>query len=179
MDPHFDGVIFQTHPAELARRMRSPRPPFLVLDVRSADDHARGSIPGAVALRSSDLQALPAGTDAKTEFFVAGRDLNDPEVRRTTLRLKELGALRVVELTGGVYEWQQFGFPLERPGALVRETGIILLVPGSVGFRSLSYVLDRDVLLGIDTAVTMTALLTAIVAGLLFGDFLVPPRRKL
>jgi uncharacterized membrane protein YjjP (DUF1212 family) len=68
---------------------------------------------------------------------------------------------------------------MQRPGALVRETGIILLVPGSVGFRSLSYVLDRDVLLGIDTAVTMTTLLTAIVAGLLFGDFLVPPRRKL
>jgi uncharacterized membrane protein YjjP (DUF1212 family) len=68
---------------------------------------------------------------------------------------------------------------MQRPGALVRETGIILLVPGSVGFRSLSYVLDRDVLLGIDTAVTMVSLLTAIVAGLLFGDFLVPPRRKL
>ena len=33
--------------------------------------------------------------------------------------------------------------------------------------------------LGIDTAVTMTALLIAIVAGLFFGDFLVPPRRKL
>jgi uncharacterized membrane protein YjjP (DUF1212 family) len=68
---------------------------------------------------------------------------------------------------------------MHRPGALVRETGIILLVPGSVGFRSLSYVLDRDVLLGIDTAVTMVALLTAIVAGLLFGDLLIPPRRKL
>ncbi|MBX3700916.1 MAG: threonine/serine exporter family protein [Dokdonella sp.] len=66
-----------------------------------------------------------------------------------------------------------------RPGALIREPGIILLVPGSVGFRSLSYVLDRNVQLGIDTAVTMTALLIAIVAGLFFGDFLVPPRRKL
>jgi len=72
-----------------------------------------------------------------------------------------------------------FARAFSRPGALVRETGIILLVPGSVGFRSLSYVLDRDVLLGIDTAVTMIALLTAIVGGLLFGDFLVPARRKL
>ena len=66
-----------------------------------------------------------------------------------------------------------------RPGALIREPGIILLVPGSIGFRSLSYVLDRNVLLGIDTAVTMTALLIAIVAGLFFGDLLIPPRRKL
>lgn len=66
-----------------------------------------------------------------------------------------------------------------RPGALIREPGIILLVPGSVGFRSLSYVLDRNVLLGIDTAITMTALLIAIVAGLFIGDLVVPPRRKL
>lgn len=67
----------------------------------------------------------------------------------------------------------------QRPGALIREPGIILLVPGSVGFRSLSSLIDRDVLLGIDTAVSMMALLIAIVAGLFFGDFVIPPRRKL
>jgi uncharacterized membrane protein YjjP (DUF1212 family) len=67
----------------------------------------------------------------------------------------------------------------DRPGALVREPGIILLVPGSVGFRTLSFVFERDVLLGVDTAITLVTLLIAIVAGLLFGDFLIPPRRKL
>ena len=66
-----------------------------------------------------------------------------------------------------------------RPGALVREPGIILLVPGSVGFRTLSFVVERDVLVGIDTAITLVTLLVSIVAGLLFGDLLVPPRRKL
>jgi uncharacterized membrane protein YjjP (DUF1212 family) len=66
-----------------------------------------------------------------------------------------------------------------RPGALVREPGIILLVPGSVGFRTLSFVFERDVLLGLDTAITLVTLLVSIVAGLLFGDLLVPPRRKL
>jgi uncharacterized membrane protein YjjP (DUF1212 family) len=66
-----------------------------------------------------------------------------------------------------------------RPGALVREPGIILLVPGSVGFRSLSFVLERDVWLGLDTAITLVTLLVAIVAGLLFGDLLIPPRRRL
>jgi rhodanese-related sulfurtransferase len=116
MDPHFDGVIFQTHPAELARRIRRPRPPFLVIDVRSAEDRSGGMIAGAVAHRSTDLDTLPVGTDAKTEFFVAGRNLDDAEIRRTTLRLRELGAHRVVELTGGMYEWEQFGFPVARPG---------------------------------------------------------------
>jgi uncharacterized membrane protein YjjB (DUF3815 family) len=67
----------------------------------------------------------------------------------------------------------------DRPGALVREPGIILLVPGSVGFRTLSFVFQRDVLLGLDTAITLVTLLVAIVAGLLFGDLLIPPRRKL
>jgi uncharacterized membrane protein YjjP (DUF1212 family) len=67
----------------------------------------------------------------------------------------------------------------QRPGALVREPGIILLVPGSVGFRTLSFVFERDVLLGIDTAIGLVTLLVSIVAGLLFGDLLVPPRRKL
>ncbi|MCK9537707.1 threonine/serine ThrE exporter family protein [Dokdonella sp.] len=67
----------------------------------------------------------------------------------------------------------------DRPGALVREPGIVLLVPGSVGFRSLSFVFERDVILGLDTAITLVTLLVAIVAGLLFGDLLVPPRRKL
>jgi rhodanese-related sulfurtransferase len=116
MDPHFDGVIFQTHPAELARRIRSPRPPFLVIDVRSAEERSRGTIPGAATHRSTDLETLPLGTDARTEFFVVGKNLDDPEIRRTTLRLRELGALRVVELTGGMYEWEQFGFPVARPG---------------------------------------------------------------
>lgn len=72
-----------------------------------------------------------------------------------------------------------FARVMGRPGALVREPGIILLVPGSVAFRSLSFVFQNDVLLGIDTAVTLVTLLVAIVAGLLFGDLLVPPRRKL
>jgi uncharacterized membrane protein YjjP (DUF1212 family) len=72
-----------------------------------------------------------------------------------------------------------FARMMQRPGALVREPGIILLVPGSVGFRTLSFVFERDVLLGIDTAIALVTLLVAIVAGLLIGDLLVPPRRKL
>lgn len=72
-----------------------------------------------------------------------------------------------------------FARVMRRPGAVMREPGIILLVPGSVAFRSLNFVFERDVLLGIDTAISLVILLLAIVAGLLFGDLLVPPRRKL
>ncbi|NID15524.1 threonine/serine ThrE exporter family protein [Luteibacter yeojuensis] len=65
------------------------------------------------------------------------------------------------------------------PGAVVREPGIILLVPGSVSFRSVSYLLDRDTSLGMDTGLLGITLLVSLVAGLLFGDLIVAPRRSL
>ncbi len=66
-----------------------------------------------------------------------------------------------------------------RPGALVRTPGIILLVPGSIGFLTLSQIAQRDVFLGINSAITVTAILVSLVAGLLFGDLFVSPRRVL
>lgn len=66
-----------------------------------------------------------------------------------------------------------------RPGALVRVPGIMLLVPGSVGFRALGFVMERDYTLGFDTLVAVLSALLALVAGLLFGSLLVPPRRHL
>ena len=66
-----------------------------------------------------------------------------------------------------------------RPGALVRVPGIILLVPGSVGFRSLNFVMERDVFLGLDTAFALLSALIALVAGLLFGNLILPSRRNL
>lgn len=68
---------------------------------------------------------------------------------------------------------------MNRPGALIRVPGIILLVPGSVGFRSLSFVLERDVMLGLHNAITVLTVLIALVAGVLFGNLLIPSRRNL
>ena len=72
-----------------------------------------------------------------------------------------------------------YGRWCNRPGALIRVPGIILLVPGSVGFRSLNLVMERDVFLGLDTAFVLLSALIALVAGLLFGNLLVPSRRNL
>jgi len=66
-----------------------------------------------------------------------------------------------------------------RPGAVVREPGILLLVPGSVGFRSMSYLLERDTSLGMDTGLLLITLLISLVAGLMFGELLISPRRSL
>jgi uncharacterized membrane protein YjjP (DUF1212 family) len=66
-----------------------------------------------------------------------------------------------------------------RPGALVREPGVLLLVPGSVGFRSVSDLLNNQIASGSHIAVLLVTLLISLVAGLLFGDLLVTPRRSL
>lgn len=66
-----------------------------------------------------------------------------------------------------------------RPGALVREPGVLLLVPGSVGFRSVSDLLSNQIASGTQIAVLLVTILISLVAGLLFGDLLVAPRRSL
>lgn len=66
-----------------------------------------------------------------------------------------------------------------RPGAVIREPGILLLVPGSVGFRSVSYLLERNATLGFDTGILLVTLLISLVAGLMFGELLIAPRRSL
>jgi uncharacterized membrane protein YjjP (DUF1212 family) len=66
-----------------------------------------------------------------------------------------------------------------RPGSLVRLPGIMLLVPGSVGFRAFGFVMVRDYALGVDTLLAVLGALLALTAGLLFGALLVPPRRHL
>ena len=68
---------------------------------------------------------------------------------------------------------------MHRPGAVIREPGIILLVPGSVGFQSVSYLFERDTSLGMDSGILLITLLISLVAGLLFGDLLISPRRSL
>lgn len=66
-----------------------------------------------------------------------------------------------------------------RPSSIFQFPGIILLVPGSVGYRSLSFLFERNVLGGLDTAFTMITLAMALVVGVFFGNMLIKPRRSL
>jgi len=68
---------------------------------------------------------------------------------------------------------------LRRPAALLQVPGLLLLVPGSLGFRSLSSLLHRDVLSGVHTAFEMTLVAIALTTGLLLAGVVVPPRRAL
>jgi len=118
MDPHFDGVIFQTHASELERRIRKEFPAWCALDVRSAADYAAGHLPGSRSASLDDLAAaLPEGTDAATEFFVIGTDARDERVRPMSDALRRNGARRVVEVGGGMSEWTALDFAVEQQAA--------------------------------------------------------------
>jgi len=97
-----------------------------------------------------------------------------PGVVENTLPGGVFFAGMVVTAAGNLY-----GRYFNRPSALIRVPGIILLVPGSLGFRSFNFVLERDVMLSLDTAFAVITALIALVAGILFGNLLVSPRRNL
>lgn len=66
----------------------------------------------------------------------------------------------------------------DRPAQITQVPGVLLLVPGSIGFRSLASLLDREVVLGVETAFTMALVASAIVAGLLIANVVVPRRKS-
>jgi len=67
-----------------------------------------------------------------------------------------------------------------RPGALVRLPGIIMLVPGSASLRGLlALVQGQSMEAGQGAMLAALNILLALVAGLLFGNILIPTRRNL
>jgi uncharacterized membrane protein YjjP (DUF1212 family) len=69
---------------------------------------------------------------------------------------------------------------MKRPGALVRLPGIIVLVPGSASLRGmLDLVQQQDVNVGQAATLGVINILLALLAGLLFGNLLLPTRRNL
>lgn len=68
---------------------------------------------------------------------------------------------------------------LDRPASVLLVPGILLLVPGSIGFRSMTSMLSADVIGGVETAFAMILVAISIVAGLLLANILVPARRAL
>jgi len=64
-----------------------------------------------------------------------------------------------------------------RPSAVGLVPGLLTLVPGSIGFRSLTALLENQVVAGIDTAFSMVLTAISLVAGLLAAAAVFPERR--
>jgi uncharacterized membrane protein YjjP (DUF1212 family) len=68
----------------------------------------------------------------------------------------------------------------KRPGAIIRVPGIIMLVPGSTSLRGLlTMIQQQDAVVAQDALLAVVNILLALLAGLLFGNLLLPPGRNL
>ncbi len=66
-----------------------------------------------------------------------------------------------------------------RPGSIMHLPGLILLVPGSIGMRSLAAMLGDDVISGIETAMLAGIIAVALTTGMILASVLLPPRTTL
>lgn len=88
----------------------------------------------------------------------------------------ELGAF-FGALTAGVAA-NLYAYVRDRPSQILLVPAVLLLVPGSIGFRSVAAMLQREVISGVETAFTMAFIATALVCGLLVANVVVPRRRS-
>lgn len=84
-----------------------------------------------------------------------------------------LGALAVGAASNGYARW------IDRPASVPLIPGILLLVPGSVGYRSLTAFLENQAVQGLELAFTTTLVAASLVGGLLVANVVVPPKRLL
>lgn len=66
-----------------------------------------------------------------------------------------------------------------RPSAVPSTVGVMLLVPGSLSFQSVSSFLEHDALSGVETAFTTVLVAMSLVVGFLLANVALPPRRAL
>ena len=85
-----------------------------------------------------------------------------------------VAALAMTALGNGYARWAN------RPGALVRLPGIIMLVPGSIALRGVITLMQaQDLGAGQGAAMAALNTLMALLAGLMFGNLAIPARRNL
>ncbi len=75
-------------------------------------------------------------------------------------------ALTLGLMSNAIARWKKL------PVSLMLVPGIILLVPGSIGFKSLSYLVNNQTLTGIDSAFSTIISAVALASGLLFSNIL-------
>lgn len=67
---------------------------------------------------------------------------------------------------------------LRRPSTVTLIPGILLLVPGSIGFRSIISMLDNQIVPGIGTGFGMILMAMALVTGVLTSSLIIPVRER-
>ncbi|WP_337244493.1 threonine/serine exporter family protein [Luteimonas sp. gir] len=85
-----------------------------------------------------------------------------------------VAALVITAAGNGYARWA------DRPGAVIRVPGIIMLVPGSNSLRGLmNLIQQQNVAAGQEAALLVMNIVMALIAGLIFGNVLLPARKNL
>jgi len=98
--------IQEIRPAEV-KRMQDASEDFTLIDVREADEHARGTIPGAVKLPRGilerDIDKVTTDKDRKIVLYCGGGFRS----ALAALNLKKMGYKNVISMDGGWRGWQE------------------------------------------------------------------------
>ena len=68
---------------------------------------------------------------------------------------------------------------LKRPGMITLLPGIALIVPGSINYRGFTALFQNNVIDTVQTSISVVIIAVSLVAGLFFGNTIIPPRRSL
>ena len=103
---------------------------------------------------------------------------NVEPMRRLAAQLDSLGERllehRQIEEQEGLY-----AAILDRPAQIAMLPGLLILVPGSVGFRSIRSLMGAETVGGIEAAFQVIIIGVALVVGLLLANAIVRPRKIL
>jgi len=132
----------------------------------------------ALILSASSLMVLFRASPRDIPLFLAAATLALFGSRiGANLLGAQLGALTgavVVGVAGNLFaRWR------DRPSALIQLPGLMVLVPGSLGFRSVAALLEENTLAGVQSAFTVVLVAISLAMGLLIASAIVPPRRLL
>ncbi|MBA3394401.1 MAG: molybdopterin-synthase adenylyltransferase MoeB [Deltaproteobacteria bacterium] len=111
------GRTPEIEPATLQGELRDGRQPTLI-DVREADEHAQGMIPGTVHIPRGFLELRIERTVADREHPVVLYCQSGTRSVLAARSLGELGYTNVRSLAGGFTGWKRTGLPWEQPLAL-------------------------------------------------------------
>ncbi|MAQ16270.1 MAG: hypothetical protein CMN30_15950 [Sandaracinus sp.] len=128
------------------------------------------SIPTLLVLLEARIQDIGWIASAVLLAYAAGH-------AGTELAGAEMGA-GVATLALGV-AGNAFARFRNRPAALLITPGILLLVPGSLGFRSVISFVDENLLVALSSAFDVALIAIALVSGLLVANLALPPRKAL
>lgn len=94
--------------------------------------------------------------------------------RAAGIEVGVLAAAFAIGVAGNLY-----GRFRRQPAAVLVVPALVTLLPASLGVRSIATLIVHDVVSGMELAFTLIVLATALAAGLLLANLVVPPRRAL